>query len=1244
MELVRNQIDAAIAAGQRPRQVAGGRTVLATGQGEGGRARQYKVLADASGKLSKAGEYYYNEATQNEVKPNATFDPNQPTIRRGDSDWIRTKSGLQKVRQFNANGTMTVTTLGQAYYANKHTEFIVKIPVIIEVTNSKGQTRVRGGPGREPEHLPSEEAGVGRILQSQSLSPQQQIERVKADVLAQVGGGRTVNGRLFLIKISEQYYYYWPDGEWLISAQQTTVDAEGNPLTQVVLNEPLDHGDPLRGLSSAAFLSHEPEFYLDEAFELHNDAYCVPRQLAVLLNKSLNAMCESFDEILAEGWRSEGVRPQELKQWCALHGHPYMLVRSGRLVKLVEPPCKMGRCIAYEIYDGHAFFFKTARTISKWSVSKPGAVCQEVVDKDPKNSRPPIEEWGVFDDTPQPGYWFASDLSAARKSMLESGRSPKVQLHKGAKLSSLSYMCTKARDGCTGKCVVKQAIGNFELIKEWLSRLPRKIDWCGEGLPALTQKVLLELLRAERRNCPAELRRSILEAQGHNCCTCGGAFDDDIEWDHVAPLQQLCQGQQVQWQAICASCHLEKTTQEGRQDRTIESRFSLPVYRAYVDSPRPPQLAFRPRDWGKQEEEVLEIDCRRCRRNGLVHASHDFPVFCPLDSVAPAVAGELADFSFVDLGKDDRRSVVSKLPYVGPMWMHRVSVEFMLHHGACKWDDIKYSLNATGKVPKECIAAPLEVMEAAWGDHIDMAKDSVNAMLGLWAVDEQQSFHVKSSNDPFEGQGAWATRLVEWNGGHMTDWIFAKKLLTNASMRPVHDMIMAHEHTLIASILFCLSSLKIPQHCIKDINTDCVEVKGFAKKHKAAIMDLAKLTFKDLPNLRRRFTEPKQGFLDARVDTPNASTEECFRVRPGKPLEGYFAEPRREARRPEPRGQWWDLNEQEALECVREGRNLLILGPPGVGKSYWLRQRVAELRAAGHHTMVIAKTHLACQNIGCEAVTADHFCYKYIRNGSSSCHTLCVEEAGMVNVQIWADVAQLRFKGTSFVLAADFKQFAPVCEHWLANRVKKGQLAASDMLYEMAGGHRFTLTENMRSDAVLFKFYTSLDEVNSLEAELERAKGLFPKTSRKAAYTLTMSHARRVAVNGRRNREEKPEDAVLLRAPPTTGRSGGNEAQDMYIWVGLTLIGAGKRTKKGLFYTIAEIDETTVTFTCGLKLSREKCVECCRLSYAVTFASSQGLTLQGVVRLECDSMYMTMTHLYVGISRATSHTLVEVCC
>jgi len=246
----------------------------------------------------------------------------------------------------------------------------------------------------------------------------------------------------------------------------------------------------------------------------------------------------------------------------------------------------------------------------------------------------------------------------------------------------------------------------------------------------------------------------------------------------------------------------------------------------------------------------------------------------------------------------------------------------------------------------------------------------------------------------------------------------------------------------------------------------------------------------------------------------------------------------------------------------------------------------------------------------------------------------------MVNVQIWADIAQLRFTGTAFVLAADWLQFPPVCEHWCGSRVPEGLLENSDMLFEMTGGHRFTLTENRRSDATLFNFYTGLGD--NLEEALARAQQLFPKTSRKAAYTLTMSHARRVTINKRRNEEDKPDDAVLLKAPLVTGRVSGNLPQDMYIWVDLTLIGAGNHTKKGLFYTIAAIDETSVTFNCGLKLSKEHCVKCCRLSYAITFASSQGLTLKGVVRLECDSKYFTMRHLYVGISRATSASLVEV--
>jgi hypothetical protein len=60
--------------------------------------------------------------------------------------------------------------------------------------------------------------------------------------------------------------------------------------------------------------------------------------------------------------------PQEIEKYCSLHGHPYMLARSGKMVRIYEPPEKLGRAIAYCIYDNHAFFYKSARTVSSWSV------------------------------------------------------------------------------------------------------------------------------------------------------------------------------------------------------------------------------------------------------------------------------------------------------------------------------------------------------------------------------------------------------------------------------------------------------------------------------------------------------------------------------------------------------------------------------------------------------------------------------------------------------------------------------------------------------------------------------------------------------------------------------------------------------------------------------------------------------------------------------------------------------------
>jgi len=112
-----------------------------------------------------------------------------------------------------------------------------------------------------------------------------------------------------------------------------------------------------------------------------------------------------------------------------------------------------------------------------------------------KAMQPPIEDWSYYEGTPTPGYFFARDLNFIRRKLLESGRSPKVTLQNGSQVIGLSYMCTEGKDQCKGLCVIKQEIEHEDQIRQWLDRLPRPVSWNAERLPAMTQKVLFELLR-----------------------------------------------------------------------------------------------------------------------------------------------------------------------------------------------------------------------------------------------------------------------------------------------------------------------------------------------------------------------------------------------------------------------------------------------------------------------------------------------------------------------------------------------------------------------------------------------------------------------------------------------------------------------------------------------------------------------------------------------------------------------------
>jgi hypothetical protein len=105
-------------------------------------------------------------------------------------------------------------------------------------------------------------------------------------------------------------------------------------------------------------------------------------------------------------------------------------------------------------------------------------------------------------------------------------------------------------------------------------------------------------------------------------------------------------------------------------------------------------------------------------------------------------------------------------------------------------------------------------------------------------------------------------------------------------------------------------------------------------------------------------------------------------------------------------------------------------------------------------------------------------------------------------------------------------------------------------------------------------------------------------------------------------------------------------SQDMWVWPGMQLFACVRSVTKGLrnglLYSVEAVGETLTVG--GATLSLEEASKWLRPSFAQTYASSQGLTLEGRVQL-CDSGHKNFTTrmLLMGLSRARGSDLVQVC-
>jgi hypothetical protein len=302
------------------------------------------------------------------------------------------------------------------------------------------------------------------------------------------------------------------------------------------------------------------------------------------------------------------------------------------------------------------------------------------------------------------------------------------------------------------------------------------------------------------------------------------------------------------------------------------------------------------------------------------------------------------------------------------------------------------------------------------------------------------------------------------------------------------------------------------------------------------------------------------------------------------------------------------------------------------------------LRSKNEFVTILAKTHLAAHNVN--GVTINHFANKTIRRGKCPQGWIVVDEISMVDVACWAQLTKLAFCEVKWILVGDFDQYLPINDRWCGQPLTKG-FEGSSLLHTMVQGNRCHLTHNHRSDPTLFDFCGSLCPTgfrsNMPIAEMvAAARQHFPATTRKADYNLCISHAKRRRLNFESNLRK----GLFLKAPPS---KQANAPQNMFLQIGLKVmcICEGKRGRlyNHAFFTVAGLSSNSVTLEDEVgtfEIKHEEAAKLLRLTYGLTYASVEGMTLPGVLRLhDVSHSRMCWRKLNVGLSRGTAFNLVE---
>jgi hypothetical protein len=350
-------------------------------------------------------------------------------------------------------------------------------------------------------------------------------------------------------------------------------------------------------------------------------------------------------------------------------------------------------------------------------------------------------------------------------------------------------------------------------------------------------------------------------------------------------------------------------------------------------------------------------------------------------------------------------------------------------------------------------------------------------------------------------------------------------------------------------------------------------------------------------------------------------------------------------------------------------------GLGGTGKSHVQRRLVELFEEAGYYhydrrgnkvsdVKICAYTHTAVANCislaNHDAKTAMHLLHRYQKQGTHKM-AIILDEASMIPLSMWAAFAMLRAMGHIFIIMGDFDgQYLPIQDRHRQDMLH--EFDWSDFMHWMVNGLHIELRKYRRgADYDHFKLVASIYPRHKipLEDALKLVHQKHPAIGDCDGVHLCLSHWVRVKVNRVTNLRLKPEDAIHIKVSEEVRKKTSfldNKPQDMWVWIGLNVIGCGKRgiVKNGLRYRIVDIkndkfsinhidDDDQLVGDNRIEMGADELTLSTRLSHAVTYFSQQARTIKCPLRLmNTDNPNFGIRDLIVGLGRAPEGRLVSV--